>query len=223
MILQVKQVQSDLQHLKIEGVSRMDERGGDSSPGSGMQMAMLADIQSLKTQVSALGKPLTLEMNNLRKESENINREINRLMKQIREVEAKNAFRHSVIVDQQYSPRFKHNSSSNEAIQAVSASTLSKMTSSEQSKPTFEPAPLQNFVAAIPVGKSADFGALSPTNKALNPLTRSIRDPRNLVKPSHPVLEPMSQSKLSSKLSNHNAHVPSSSTLSQIQEKTYRA
>ena len=49
LILQVKQVQSDLQHLKVEGISRMDERPGDSSPASGMQVAMLADIQSLKT------------------------------------------------------------------------------------------------------------------------------------------------------------------------------
>jgi len=88
--------------------------------------------------------------------------------------------------------------------------------SNEQSKPTFEPAPIQIFTAAMPVGKSADFGALSPTSKALNPLTRSIRDPRNLIKGSHPVLEPMSQSKLGSKLSHHNGNVPSSSTLSQI-------
>jgi len=73
--------------------------GGEGDSASGMQMAMLADIQSLKTQVAALGKPLTLEMNNIRRESEGINREINRLMKQIREVEARNAFRHSPIVD----------------------------------------------------------------------------------------------------------------------------
>lgn len=93
------------------------------------------------------------------------------------------------------------------------------MGSNEQSKPTFELAPIQNFSAAMQVGKSADFGAtfgaLSPTSKALNPLTRkSIRDPRNLVKGSHPALEPMGQSKLGSKLSHHNGNA--SSTLSQI-------
>ncbi len=57
-----------------------EEKPGETSPRGSMQISILADIQSLKQSIAGLGKPLTMEMNNLRKENENINREMNRLM-----------------------------------------------------------------------------------------------------------------------------------------------
>lgn len=43
-------------------------------------MTLYQDMQGLKATVDSLRKPIVTEMNNLRKENENMNRELSRLM-----------------------------------------------------------------------------------------------------------------------------------------------
>ena len=54
-------------------------------------MTLISDMQSLKVAFEGIRKPFTTEMNNLRKENENINRELTRLTGNIREIAVQQA------------------------------------------------------------------------------------------------------------------------------------
>lgn len=51
-------------------------------------LTLSAEIKEAKGAMEAIKRPMAQEMNNLRKENENMNREIARLMGQIRELAA---------------------------------------------------------------------------------------------------------------------------------------
>lgn len=51
-------------------------------------LSLSAEIKEAKGAMEAMKRPMAQEMNNLRKENENMNREIARLMGQIRELAA---------------------------------------------------------------------------------------------------------------------------------------
>lgn len=53
-----------------------------------VNMSILADMQGIKVSFESIRKPFTTEMNNIRKENENINRELIRMSNQIRDVAA---------------------------------------------------------------------------------------------------------------------------------------
>ena len=51
-------------------------------------MSIISDMQAIKVAFESIRKPFTTEMNNIRKENENINRELIRMSNQIRDVAA---------------------------------------------------------------------------------------------------------------------------------------
>lgn len=53
-----------------------------------VNLAMITDMQAIKVAFEGIRKPFTTEMNNIRKENENINRELIRMSNQIRDVAA---------------------------------------------------------------------------------------------------------------------------------------
>lgn len=53
-----------------------------------VNMSIITDMQAIKVAFEGIRKPFTTEMNNIRKENENINRELIRMSNQIRDVAA---------------------------------------------------------------------------------------------------------------------------------------
>jgi len=53
-----------------------------------LNMSIISDMQAIKVSFESIRKPFTTEMNNIRKENENINRELIRMSKEIRDVAA---------------------------------------------------------------------------------------------------------------------------------------
>ena len=51
-------------------------------------MTVITDMQAIKVAFEGIRKPFMTEMNNIRKENEGINRELNRISGQIRELAA---------------------------------------------------------------------------------------------------------------------------------------
>ena len=70
-------------------VSEMEERVRVKLEDQGaVNMSMITDMQAIKLAFEGIRKPFTTEMNNIRKENENINRELIRMSNQIRDVAA---------------------------------------------------------------------------------------------------------------------------------------
>lgn len=70
-------------------VSDMEERVRVKHDDQGMvNMSIITDMQAIKVAFEGIRKPFTTEMNNIRKENENINRELIRMSNQIRDVAA---------------------------------------------------------------------------------------------------------------------------------------
>lgn len=53
-----------------------------------VNMSIISEMQAIKVAFESIRKPFTTEMNNIRKENENINRELIRMSKEIRDVAA---------------------------------------------------------------------------------------------------------------------------------------
>jgi hypothetical protein len=60
---------------------KLDDQGA-------VNLSMITDMQAIKVAFEGIRKPFTTEMNNIRKENENINRELIRMSNQIRDVAA---------------------------------------------------------------------------------------------------------------------------------------
>lgn len=77
----VEAMQKLVSDLEDKVISKHEDQGA-------VNMSIISEMQAIKVAFESIRKPFTTEMNNIRKENENINRELIRMSKEIRDVAA---------------------------------------------------------------------------------------------------------------------------------------
>ena len=90
---QIDKLVKNFQEATLKNISDVEDRMRVKYDDQGVvNLSIFSDLQAIKVSFEAMRKPFTTEMNNIRKENENINRELIRMSKEMRDLAAQQAF-----------------------------------------------------------------------------------------------------------------------------------
>ena len=90
---QIDKLVKNFQEATLKNINDVEDKMRVKYDDQGVvNLSIFSDLQAIKVSFEAMRKPFTTEMNNIRKENENINRELIRMSKEMRDLAAQQAF-----------------------------------------------------------------------------------------------------------------------------------